>query len=99
MIAANTLRLEQSAAKSLFSGSILEENLFPYPELRAKDREVLGTIVDSIDEFLNDKQAEFKKWDRAAEQPADFVQGLRDMGLFGLIIPEELWLVCRSAAK
>ena len=89
MTLVNTLRLDQSAAKHLFSGSILEENLFPYPELRAKDREVLGSIVDSIDEFLNDKQAEFRKWDRAAEQPPDFVQGLRDMGLFGLIIPEE----------
>jgi alkylation response protein AidB-like acyl-CoA dehydrogenase len=78
-----------SVAKSLFAGRILEENLFPYPRLRAKDREVLGMMVEAIDQFLGPKHPDFKRWDREAEQPAEFIQGLRDLGLFGLIIPEE----------
>jgi acyl-CoA dehydrogenase family protein 9 len=78
-----------SVAKNLMSGRILEGRLFPYPALREKDREVLGMMVDAIDQFLGPKHLDFKRWDRAAEQPAEFIQGLRDLGLFGLIIPEE----------
>jgi len=78
-----------SVAKNLMAGRILEDRLFPYPALRDKDREVLGMMVDAIDQFLGPKHQDFKRWDRAAEQPAEFIQGLRDLGLFGLIIPEE----------
>jgi acyl-CoA dehydrogenase family protein 9 len=78
-----------SVAKNLLAGKILEEQLFPYPRLRDKDREVLGMMLDAIDQFLGPKQQEFKQWDRSAQQPAQFIEGLRDLGLFGLIIPEE----------
>jgi acyl-CoA dehydrogenase family protein 9 len=78
-----------SVAKGLVAGHILEDQLFPYPRLRDKDREVLGMMVDAIDQFLGPRQQDFKRWDREAEQPAEFIQGLRDLGLFGLIIPEE----------
>src|SRR5260370_18822835 len=78
-----------SVAKNLMAGRILEDRLFPYPALRDKDREVLGMMVDAIDQFLGPKHQDFKRWDRAAEQPAEFIQGLRDLGLFGLIIPEQ----------
>jgi len=86
---ADSLRRDQSAAKKLFVGEILEENLFPYPAIRARDREILGTVVEAIDGFLDGKEQDFKHWDRDAHQPEEFIQGLRDMGLFGLIIPEE----------
>ena len=78
-----------SVVKGLVAGRILRDQLFPYPHLREKDQEVLGAMMDAIDQFLTPKHAEFKRWDRDAEQPAEFIQGLRDLGLFGLIIPEE----------
>jgi acyl-CoA dehydrogenase family member 9 len=78
-----------SVAKNLMTGRILEDRLFPYPRLRDKDREVLGLMIDAIDQFLGPRQQDFKRWDREALQPAEFIQGLRDLGLFGLIIPEE----------
>jgi acyl-CoA dehydrogenase family protein 9 len=78
-----------SVAKNLMAGRILEEQIFPYPSLRDKDREVLGMMVDAIDQFLGPKHPDFKRWDREAGQPKEFIQGLRDLGLFGLIIPEE----------
>ena len=83
------LRSDESVAKQLFLGNILEENLFPYPQIRARDREMLGAMTDAIDQFLADKTAELKQYDRDAEQPAEFIQALREMGLFGLIIPEQ----------
>lgn len=83
------LRSDDSVAKQLFLGNILEENLFPYPEIRARDKEMLGAMTNAIDQFLADKTAALKQYDRDAEQPAEFIQALREMGLFGLIIPEE----------
>ena len=83
------LLTDQSVAKQLLFGNVLEENLFPYPAINDRDREVLGMIVESIDRFLEGKQADFARWDREARQPDEFVQSLRELGLFGLIIPEE----------
>lgn len=85
----NGLRRDLSAAKQLFLGDILEQNLFPYPRIRERDREMLGAMTDAIDGFLAEKAHELKQYDRQAEQPPEFIQSLRDMGLFGLIIPEE----------
>ena len=82
------LRHDVSVAKSLLFGEILEENLFPYPEIAARDREMLAMIVESIDRFLEDKDEDFKRWDREAHQPEDFIRALGELGLFGLIIPE-----------
>src|SRR5271165_965792 len=78
-----------SVAKGLLAGRIVEEGLFPYPQLRPKDREVLAMMLEAIDQFLEPKHQDFKRWDREAAQPPEFIQSLRDLGLFGLIIPEE----------
>ncbi len=86
--AQSALRRDQSVAKNLFFGEIVEENLFPYPAMRERDRELLGLMVDSIDRFLADKREDFRRWDREAHQPPEFIQSLRELGLFGLIIPE-----------
>ncbi len=86
---ADTLQRERSAAKQLFFGDILEENLFPYPKMRERDREMLAPMLDAIDDFLAPRKRELAHWDRIAEQPAEFIEALREMGLFGLIIPEE----------
>jgi acyl-CoA dehydrogenase family member 9 len=86
---ASTLLRDRSAAKSLFFGDILEENLFPYPQMRERDRELLQQMLDPVDAFLDAHAADLKRWDDEGEQSPEFIQGLRDMGLFGLIIPEE----------
>jgi len=38
--------------------------------------------------WLEGREDEFRKWDEAGAQPDEFVQDLRELGLFGLIIPE-----------
>lgn len=79
----------RSVAKQLLLGHVLEEALFPYPAISERDREVLGMVIDSVERFLEGKEEEFARMDREARQPDEFVQALRDLGLFGLIIPEE----------
>jgi alkylation response protein AidB-like acyl-CoA dehydrogenase len=46
-------------------------------------------IVESVERFLDGKDADFARMDREGHQPDEFVQALRELGLFGLIIPEE----------
>ena len=60
-----------SVAKHLMMGRILEEQLFPYPKLRDKDREVLGMMVDAIDQFLSPKRRDFKRSDEIRQQLLD----------------------------
>ncbi|MFO0027834.1 MAG: acyl-CoA dehydrogenase family protein [Pseudomonadota bacterium] len=83
------LQRDHSVAKHLFFGDILEENLFPFPQIRAKDRETLGAIVDAVDDFLRSREKDLRDFDRQGAQSAEYIQALRDMGLFGLIIGEE----------
>jgi acyl-CoA dehydrogenase family protein 9 len=86
--AATPMQLDQSVAKNLLFGEILEQNLFPYPVMRERDREMLGLMVDAIDRFLDGHEQDFRQWDEDAAQPPEFIQTLRELGLFGLIIPE-----------
>ena len=86
---ARDVAAEQSVAKQLLLGNVLEAALFPYPAINDRDREMLTMIIDSVERFLDGKQDEFARMDREAHQPDEFVQALRDLGLFGLIIPEE----------
>jgi acyl-CoA dehydrogenase family member 9 len=78
-----------SPAKALFRGEIVQSALWPFPQLSTEKAETLGMVVESVDRFLADKQDEFRQWDQSGEQPAEFVDELRELGLFGLIIPEE----------
>ena len=81
--------LDISPAKGLFCGEIVQSCFWPFPELTDEQKEMLGMVLDSVDRFLEDKQDDFRQWDEAGQQPEEFVQGLRDLGLFGLIISEE----------
>ena len=83
------LDLDTSVAKSLFVGRIVEENLFPYPQIDGDEAETLRMVSNSLDDFLQDKREDFLRWDRESAQPQAFLQSLREFGLFGLIIPQE----------
>jgi alkylation response protein AidB-like acyl-CoA dehydrogenase len=77
-----------SFMRSLCAGEIEEEVLFPYPTLDGDERETLTAVVDAVDAVLEGHAEDFRSWDVAGEMPADFIQELREFGLFGLVIPE-----------
>src|SRR3954463_9617265 len=76
-----------SFGKSLFFGDILEDQLFPYAEMPPDDIETVAPICEAIDKFMS--TIDSRKLDRAGELPADLLQSLREMGLFGVLVPEE----------
>lgn len=77
-----------SVAKALFMGQILEENLFPFPALGEGEVDTLRMVLDSVDRFMGPLSEKFRQFDAKGEQPEDYLQALRELGLFGLIIPE-----------
>ncbi len=83
------IQRQASAAKLLFQGQILNENVYPYPEIAAGESETLRLVTDSIDKFMSPLGEKFREFDVTGEQPKEFIQSLRELGLFGLIIPEE----------
>lgn len=87
-----------SAAKALFLGSILERNLFPFPTIPAAERETLEMVLESIDRFMEGREEEFARFDREGAQPDEYIEKLRELGLFGLIIPEEYGGIGLSSA-
>ncbi len=78
-----------SFMRSLCAGEIEQDVLFPYPEMETDERDMLGNVIDAVDSLLGERGEDFRAWDAAGEMPAEFVEELRQFGLFGLIVPEE----------
>jgi acyl-CoA dehydrogenase family protein 9 len=78
---------QASFGKSLFFGEILEDQLFPYPEMPRDQVELVAPICDAIDKYM--AGIDSRKLDRAGEFPPELLQSVREMGLFGVIVPEE----------
>ena len=75
--------------RSLCMGEIVEDMIFPFPTTKPEEREMLKTLRDSLGSWLKGRDNDFRKWDHAGEMPKEFLQEIREMGLFGVIIPEE----------
>jgi acyl-CoA dehydrogenase family member 9 len=78
-----------SFMRSLCAGQIEQNVLFPYPAIGEEEKETLSAVVESIDSMLESRGEDFRAWDAKGEMPAEFIEELRDFGMFGLIIPEE----------
>jgi acyl-CoA dehydrogenase family protein 9 len=76
-----------SFMKALFSGHIPETRVFPYPEPKAEEKEVLKLILDNLHKFAKD-HLNSEAIDREAKISASTMGALKEMGLFGLIVPD-----------
>lgn len=82
-------RNDGSIAKGLFQGEIRDTHLFPFPSIRSEERETLTMIIESIDRFMASKEKEYRQFDEEGIQPSEYVDELKALGLFSLIIPGE----------
>ncbi|HLV65335.1 MAG TPA: acyl-CoA dehydrogenase family protein [Polyangiaceae bacterium] len=78
-----------SFMRSLCMGQIEEDIILPFPELSSAEKETLHGVIGSLEQLLGSRDADFRKWDRQGELPAEFVDELRQFGVFGLVVPEE----------
>jgi len=77
-----------SFVKSLFSGFVLDELVFPYPQMDKDEAESLDLILDSLRKF-SENYVDSPEFDRQEKFPEDVINGIKELGLFGLVIPEE----------
>ena len=75
--------------RALCMGKIAEDIIFPYPTMKTDEKETLKTIFSSFSSWLKGKDSEFRKWDKHGEMPKEFLQEMKEFGLFSFIVPEE----------
>ena len=78
-----------SFMRSLCMGQIEQDVLFPFPVLSADDKETLHEITGALEGLLGPRTEDFRQWDVDGDMPAEFIEELKEFGMFGLIIPEE----------
>lgn len=81
--------IDRSAARAHFLGTILEQNVFPFPKLLPETSETLSPILEAIDRQLQGRREDFRYFDKTGDFPPTFLQGLRDTGVFGISTPRE----------
>lgn len=73
--------------RNLFLGDVHEDKIFPYPRMREEEQEVVEMIADSLKKFGKDVDQD--KIDKEEVPPMELIEQMKEMELFGLIIPEE----------
>lgn len=65
-----------------------KEEVFPYPEISNEELEEINQFVGPVEKFFSE-EVDSKKIDQDAKIPPETLKGLKNLGLFGMQIPEE----------
>jgi alkylation response protein AidB-like acyl-CoA dehydrogenase len=76
-----------SFVRELFLGNLRMDLIHPYPRQSPEDKQKTDAYIARLRAFMQDVDSD--AIDRTGEIPEEVVQGLRDLGAFGLKIPEE----------
>ncbi|XP_058026008.1 complex I assembly factor ACAD9, mitochondrial [Ahaetulla prasina] len=74
--------------KELFLGNFHEKEVFPYPEISNEELQEINDFVAPVEKFFQE-EVDSKKIDQDAKIPQETLNGLKNLGLFGMQIPEE----------
>jgi alkylation response protein AidB-like acyl-CoA dehydrogenase len=77
-----------SFVRELFEGSFRLDLVHPYPTMDQADVERARPFMERLERFLAER-VDSDRIDREGKIPADVVQGLREIGAFGIKIPQE----------
>ena len=77
-----------SFVRELFLGNLRMDLIHPYPEQDPDDVARAKPFLDKLERFLRE-DVDSDRIDREGEIPEDVIQGLRDLGAFGIKIPRE----------
>uniref|UniRef100_A0AAY4ECN1 Complex I assembly factor ACAD9, mitochondrial n=1 Tax=Denticeps clupeoides TaxID=299321 RepID=A0AAY4ECN1_9TELE len=75
-------------AKDLFLGKVNKAEVFPYPEIGNEELEEINQLVAPVEKFFAE-DVDSKLIDHEATIPSETLKGLKELGLFGIQIPEE----------
>src|SRR5881396_2395586 len=77
-----------SFVRDLFLGKFRLDLIHPYPEQDPEEVRRARPFLEQLERFLRER-VDSDKIDREGEIPDDVIQGLRDLGAFGIKIPRE----------
>jgi alkylation response protein AidB-like acyl-CoA dehydrogenase len=77
-----------SFVRDLFLGNLRMDLIHPYPEQDPDEIARAKPFLDKLERFLREK-VDSDQIDREGEIPEAIIQGLRDLGAFGIKIPRE----------
>ena len=77
-----------SFVRTLFDGRFRLDLIHPYPQQTAEDLAKAKPFMDRLERFMRE-EVDSDLIDREGKIPPGVVQGLRDIGAFGIKIPEE----------
>ncbi|MGH7606188.1 MAG: acyl-CoA dehydrogenase family protein, partial [Gemmatimonadales bacterium] len=77
-----------SFVRELFLGTLRMDLIHPYPEQDAEEVARAAPFLDKLERFLREK-VDSDRIDREGEIPDEVIQGLKDLGAFGIKIPRE----------
>ncbi len=75
-------------AKALFFGQVQAPLLFPYPEIKPEERDVVAKAVAEVQRFANE-HIDAAAIDRNADIPQSVIDGLGKLGVLGMTAPAE----------
>uniref|UniRef100_A0A671WDQ4 Acyl-CoA dehydrogenase family, member 9 n=1 Tax=Sparus aurata TaxID=8175 RepID=A0A671WDQ4_SPAAU len=67
---------------------VLQAEVFPYPEIGNEEVEEINQLVAPVERFFTE-EVDSAKIDREAKIPPETLNGLKELGLFGIMVPEE----------
>ncbi len=79
---------QPSFVRELFEGNLRVELIHPFPEPDPAEVERARPFMERLERFMREK-VDSDRIDREGQIPADVVQGLKDLGAFGIKIPTE----------
>lgn len=77
-----------SVLGNFFYGEVHDKDTFPFPAFTQDQKEMGKEMVQAVDKFAQDN-IDSRKFDEAGEIPKEVMQGLAELGLCGLAVPEE----------
>jgi alkylation response protein AidB-like acyl-CoA dehydrogenase len=77
-----------SFVRELFEGAFRLDLVHPFPAMDPADVERARPFMERLERFLRER-VDSDRIDREGKIPAEVVQGLRDLGAFGIKIPQE----------
>ncbi|HVJ14313.1 MAG TPA: acyl-CoA dehydrogenase family protein [Polyangiaceae bacterium] len=80
---------DSSFMRSLCMGTILEDMVLPFPRLPDGEKETLTAVFSTLEGLFGPLEKDLVAWDKKGELPPEFIDQLREAGLFSFVIPEE----------
>uniref|UniRef100_H2S1Q8 Acyl-CoA dehydrogenase family, member 9 n=1 Tax=Takifugu rubripes TaxID=31033 RepID=H2S1Q8_TAKRU len=75
-------------AKDLFLGQLNKDEVFPYPQIGNEELEEIKQLVAPVERFFSE-EVDSAKIDQEGKIPPETMKGLKELGLFGIMVPEE----------